>query len=421
MTYDEAIKFIHNKSWKGTKLGLDRMIELNELIGNPQKQLKFVHIAGTNGKGSTSRMLANILIDSGCRVGLFTSPFISKFNEYFQVNDSCITDSELIDIVEFIKPYVEKMKEGPTEFELITMLAVEYFKRKCCDIVVFEVGMGGRLDCTNFIQNTEVAVITSIGLDHMEQLGNTISEITKEKAGIIKKNCQVVLYQQGEEVVHIVEETCKKISVELFLTDFSQLMLVRSKLDGQLFHYKNIQNIFIELLGSHQLKNAAVAIETACALQNRGWRISEADIKEGLKRTKWPARFEVLQQDPVVILDGGHNPQCFQALKEGLVQYFPGKKISFVIGVFADKDYISMIDIIAPYTKEFFTITPDNPRALNAENLTECLKKYNLPIVNCGSPLNGLKRAVDGAQKEDVICVAGSFSIASEIRSFYGL
>ena len=420
MIYEEAIKFIHSKSWKGTKLGLDRIIELNELIGNPQKQLKFVHVAGTNGKGSTSRMLANILNESGYRVGLFTSPFISTFNEYYQVNDRCITDSELIEIVEFIKPFVEKMKEGPTEFELITMIAVEYFKRKCCDIVVFEVGMGGRLDCTNFIENTEVAVITSIGLDHMEQLGNTISEIAREKAGIIKRDCQVVLYQQGQEVVNVVEEACKKVNADLFIADFSDLIPVSSDLDGQMFDYKNMKNIFIKLLGCHQLKNTAVVLETVFALQKRGWKIGDADIKEGLKKTTWPARFEVLQKNPVVILDGGHNPQCFQALKEGLIQYFPGKKITFVFGVLADKDYISMIDIIAPYAKKFYTITPNNTRALNAEDLTNCLRKYNSTIVNCETPLNGIKTALEGAQKEDVICVVGSFSIASEIRSFYG-
>ena len=216
------------------------------------------------------------------------------------------------------------------------------------------------------------------------------------------------------------EEACKKVNTDLFISDFSELIPVSSDLDCQIFNYKNMKNIFIKLLGCHQLKNTAVVLETVFALQKRGWRIGDADIKEGLKKTTWPARFEVLQKNPVVILDGGHNPQCFQALKEGLIQYFPGKKITFVFGVLADKDYISMIDIIAPYAKKFYTITPNNTRALNAEDLTNCLRKYNSTIVNCETPLNGIKTALEGAQKEDVICVVGSFSIASEIRSFYG-
>lgn len=421
MTYDEALEFVHNKSRLGTKLGLDRVIELNSLMGNPQQQLKFVHIAGTNGKGSTSMMLTNVLMEANYRVGVFTSPVIYRFHEYFRVNNTEITDAELVSIVKHMKSCIDLMEESPTEFEMITMIAIEYFKRKKCDIVVFEVGMGGRLDCTNLIENTEAAVITSIGLDHMEYLGNTVAEIAWEKAGIIKNNCKVILYDQDEVIVSVVNEVCEKKQAKLTVTDNSKIYLKSFGLEEQVFCYTDIRNLSIKLMGEHQLKNAAVVIETVRALDENGWQISEQHLRDGLSKTRWPARFELLQKEPAVLIDGGHNPQCFESLAAGLNLYFGDKKIIFVMGVLADKDYESMLRIIIPYAKKFFTITPENPRALKSVELGKSIRKFHVPVTCSENPLDGLKGALGEVGKEDVICVTGTFSVVSEIRLFYGL
>lgn len=417
MLYDEALAVIHGKP--KLEIGLWRIEKLNEIIGCPDRKLKFVHIAGTNGKGSTANMIMNVLKESGYKVGLFTSPYLSRINEYMQIDGVPISDQELADIVEFMESSARQMREPITEFEFVTELAFEFFSRNNCDIVVLEVGMGGRLDCTNIISNTEAAVITSIGLDHMDVLGNTVEEIAAEKAGIIKPGADVILYQQGKSIQKVVEEKCEKEKVPLHIADFSEIIRTTSTIEGQVFSYKEFKNIHLSLLGQHQLENAAVALEVVSVLRNRGWKIKNDNIYDGLRKTTWPARFELLQKDPIVILDGGHNPQCFEKIADSLQLYFPKKKVIFVMGVFKDKNYKNMLEIIIPYAKRFYTITPDNDRALPAEELAAVIAEHQVPVKKYEDPLTGVKKAIEEAEKDDVICVLGTFSIAGTIRSFY--
>ena len=417
MTYNDAVEVIRNKP--RFCVGLWRIEKLNKVIGSPDKKLKFIHIAGTNGKGSTANMIMNVLIAAGYNVGLFSSPYLCRINEYMKINGKPVSDEEFSEIIGDIEPFAEQMDEPVTEFEFVTEVALEYFARNNCDIVVLEVGMGGRLDCTNIISHTEVAVITSIGLDHMEVLGNTVEEIAAEKAGIIKSGSDVILYQQAENIHEVVRDKCSEEGVPLHIAEFSDIIIKTTNINGQIFNYGQLENIQLPLLGTHQLKNASVAIETINALKRRGWKIETNDIYTGLAKTMWPARFELLQKSPIVILDGGHNPQCFEAVAESLQLYFPKKKVIFVMGVFRDKEYEEMLKIVMPYAQKFYTVTPNNDRALSAECLANYISDYHIPVRACGEPLIGVKCALEEAKEDDIICILGTFSIACSIRSFF--
>ena len=319
MTYEEALKYIHSVNWVGSKLGLERTQELLGKLGDPHKRLKFIHIAGTNGKGSTAAMLASVLEHAGYRVGLYTSPFINRFNERMQVNGRQIPDETLSELTEHIQPYADAMEDAPTEFELITALAMEYFRQENCEIVVLEVGMGGELDSTNVIDVPEAAVIAAMGLDHVKELGPTMADIARAKAGIIKTGGAVVSYGGNPDADEVFAQTCREKGASLRCPDFSKIMPGEFGLDGQRFSYGAWTDLQIPLAGRYQLNNAAVVLETVAVLRERGWNISDAAVRQGIAATRWPARFEVLRRDPVFIVDGGHNPHGIRATAESLV------------------------------------------------------------------------------------------------------
>ena len=327
MTYNEALQYIHSICWKGSKLGLDRTRELLGKLGNPEKQLKFIHIAGTNGKGSCAAMLSSILEEAGYHTGLYTSPFINRFNERMQIDHQCIPDDELAELTEYIRPFADGMEDSPTEFELITALAMVYFARHKCDIVVLEVGMGGELDSTNIIDVPEAAVIMAMGLDHVKELGPTMADIARAKAGIIKEGGDVVIYGGNPEADPVFEEVCAQRSAKLHKADFSAIVPGPFGLDGQSFSYGAWKDLQIPLVGVYQMRNAAVVLETVQVLRGKGWHISDAAVASGLKNTRWPARFEVLRRDPVFIVDGGHNPHGIRATAESLQRLFPGRNL----------------------------------------------------------------------------------------------
>jgi len=415
----ETLEYIHNVKWQGSKPGLERTQELLKALGNPEKRLKFVHVAGTNGKGSTSACIASMLKEAGYKTGLFISPYIVCFNERMQVDGEYISDDELEEMTNEIRPYADAMEDSPTEFELITALAMLYFLKKECDIVVLEVGMGGRLDSTNVIDTPELAVITAIGYDHVKELGPTLCDIAREKAGIIKNDGDVVIYGGETDVVSVFEQKAIEQGARLYKTDFSRLTISGFFLEGIRLDFEPYGEMKLPLAGSYQPYNAALAVTAIEVLRNKGYKISDNDIKRGIENVKWPGRFEILGLEPVFILDGSHNPQGMEVTADSLKKHFKDRKIIFVIGVMADKDIDAMAVHIIPLAKVFLTVKPDNPRALDSFELAEKLKRFGVPVTDCGTVGNGVSEALKMAGEGDVICALGSFFMSSEVRNTY--
>jgi len=419
MGIKETLEYIHNVKWEGLKPGLERTHELLKALGNPEKTLKFAHIAGTNGKGSTAACMAAVLQKAGYKTGLYTSPYIIRFNERMQVDGEQITDEELENLVEEIRPFADAMKESPTEFEIITALAMKHFQNKRCDIVVLEVGMGGALDSTNVIDTPEVAVIASIGFDHVKELGPTISDIAAAKAGIIKNNSDVVVYGGLPEVEEVFEQVSAKHNAKLRKVDFSRIKKQEFTLDGIKLDIEPYYGILLKLNGAYQPKNATLAVSALEILREKGYKISDADIIDGLSNVKWPGRFEILGRDPVFILDGSHNPQGVEATAESLKLHFDGQKITFVVGVMADKDVDSMIKFIAPQAGTFIAVRPNYPRAMKVDALAEKLSHYGVPVIAAPSVREGVTEAMSIAGKDGVVCAIGSLYFSADIRSAY--
>ena len=413
---DEAISYIHSVCWKGSIPGLSRTQNLLDLMGNPHKALKYVHIAGTNGKGSTAAMTANILQKAGYRVGLYTSPYIYRFNERMQVNGQPISDKDLVDITAWVRPLAQSMEESPTEFELVSCIAFEYFKRNACDIVVLEVGMGGALDSTNVIPAPEVAVITNIGLDHTEVLGNTVEEIALTKAGIFKPGCDAVVYRGTAGVEAVFEEVCIRNDIPLTKANFDGLQLVSHGLEGQTFHCGMRKNIFLPLLGDHQLHNASVVLSVTDALIARGWKISEENIYQGIAEVSWPGRFDIMSKDPLFIIDGGHNPQCIEALVKNIQDYLADRPVIALTGVLADKDYADMYKPVMDLVKEFVCITPPNPRRLSSNLLAQYLTQAGAKATACETISEGVLVAKEKAGKDGAVLCFGSLYTIGAIR-----
>ena len=417
MTVEQAIEYIHSVFWKGSIPGLGRTQTLLKKIGNPEKKLKFVHIAGTNGKGSTAAMTASILRKAGFKTGLYTSPYIYRFNERMQIDGEQIPDEELAGITEWIKPFADSMEESPTEFELVSCITFEYFMRNGCDIVVLEVGMGGALDSTNVIEVPEVAVITNIGLDHTDYLGSTVEEIAYTKAGIFKEGGSAVVYRSTESVEKVFEQVCKERNMSLKKADFEGLKLHSCGLEGQVFDCGDRKNLELPLLGDHQLHNAAVVLSVADALMEKGWNITEENIRDGLKEVSWPGRFDIVWRDPLFIIDGGHNPQCIEALVKNIQDYLSGRKVIALTGVLADKDYGDMYKPVMPLVEEFVCITPPNPRKLDAPLLAEHLRAVGAKATPCDSVSDGVRTAMEKAGKDGVVLCFGSLYTIGDIRN----
>ena len=421
MDYKEALDYINGVSWRSTKPGLERVAGLLEKLGNPQNELRFVHVAGTNGKGSICAMLASVLKASGLKTGLFTSPYLIRFTERMRINGKEIEEAQVAALVEEIKPLADSMEDHPTEFEMMTAAALLWFYREKCDVVVMEVGLGGRFDATNVIPRPECAVIANIGLDHTSILGNTLEQIAFEKAGIIKENSSVVLYQQSGEVMNVIRDICELKNAELTVPDFDDILPEFDSLEGQVFSYRG-DAYAIPLLGEHQLYNAVCAIEAVNVLRKAGFEIEQPMLEAGLYAVSWPARFEVVHDDPVFIVDGGHNPQCAYALSESIRKYFPRGKRVLLTGMLKDKNYAAVADILAPLFDEVVTVTPDIYRALPADELAEIYKKHVRPVTVCESIQDGVQTAIDIARELDaVVCAAGSLYICGEIRECFYL
>ena len=418
MTYKEALEYIHSVTWMGSRPGLSRIAELCEKMNNPQNSLRFVHVAGTNGKGSFSCMLSEVLREAGYRVGLFTSPFIKEFNERIRVNGQDIPNEDLADVTEYVRGFADTMEDLPTEFELITAIALEYFRRQNCDIVVLEVGMGGRLDSTNVINTPILSVITEISLDHTGMLGDTVEAIAAEKAGIIKTGVPVMFSGTDTRARAVIANTAQRMGCVITYPAYDTLLVEQSSIEGSTFTYKGKSGYTISLAGLYQPRNAAAVICAVEALRREGYAISDEALRTGLACARWSARFELLRRDPVIIYDGGHNPGGVSVSFGSVARYFPNTKCTALTGIMADKDYTETVGISAPYIARAFTVTPNVPRALNGEAYADTYRAHGVEATSCESIESGVAAATDDARREGrPLIIFGSLYMYADIVS----
>ena len=420
MNYVEAIEYIHSINWTFCNPGLERISELCSALGNPEKELKFIHVAGTNGKGSFCSMLDSVLRAAGYKTGLFTSPYIRFFNERICFDGKPISNEELSEVTEYVKPIADKMTEKPTEFELISAIGFEYFKRKKCDIVILEAGMGGRLDSTNIIESPLLSVITGIAFDHTAFLGDTIEKIATEKAGIIKSGCPVLWGGNSEAALGVIKAQADRMNSRFYKTDRDAITIKASTLEGTTFDYANRKNIKISLLGSYQPYNAANVLSAIDILKDKGLKISEDAINNGLIWAKWSARFELLSKEPIVIYDGAHNPEGIEAACSSIKNYFGDKKVFVLSGVMKDKDYDYIASMLSSVASRAFTVTPDNPRALDAKKYAEVLTQKGINALPFDSLRDALRSAYYTAKSEKtpLVCLGSLYMYSELINEF---
>ena len=416
-TIEETLKYLQFDNWEQSEPGLARSSELLSLLGDPQKKLKFVHIAGTNGKGSTAAMLASVLQSAGYRTGLYTSPHLLRFHERMRVNGKEIDDKSLIALTNTVRNAAEQMSEMPTGFEIMTAIAFLYFVQEQCDIVSLEVGLGGRMDSTNVIPAPEVCVVANIGLEHTAILGDTVEKIAAEKCGIIKHGAHAVLFGQSEGVENVAREKCAQEDVALTITAQEKLERISSSLDGQEFKYRGRGPYHLRLLGEYQLLNALTVIDVCNALRSRGWdKLTDEAIDEGLSHAQWPGRLELLRRGPDFIVDGAHNPQCVDALMDSLAALYGDKKLIFLTGVLRDKDWQQMLRRALPLAKAFVVITPPSARALDENELASWLNAQGVQAVPAKDTDDGVRRVLALAGEDDAICSWGSLYFTGEVR-----
>lgn len=495
MDWNEAIALLHGANWKHTKIGLERMRDFMHALGDPQEKLRYVHIAGTNGKGSACVMTQSILTAAGFRTGLYISPHLDQFNERLSIDGQMISDADLRRLAARVRAAAETLGEEPTDFEMITAMAFCWFEEQRCDLVVLEVGMGGRLDATNVISSPEVCAIMHIGLDHTEFLGDTVEKVAAEKAGILKPGADCVLYHQLPGVMEVVQKRFADVNPDaaahadsamaaagstfstdtadsfctsgaaadrstgrsigltdgdgrntarLVTTDPAAFTDRARSIDGQVFDYRKRRNLHIQLLGNYQMENAMAVLDIIDCLQRRGFGISEDAIQSGasavqapegeqkpgisedairagLIRASWPGRFELLSRKPLLIVDGAHNPNGVEALVDTIRAYFPDQKINFVMGVMKDKDYHTMLRLIAPYAARFITELPDAHRALRPEELKSEIRTYfDGPVETADSVTAAVQRAMELAEGSEAITICfGSLYQVADIRRYF--
>jgi len=415
MNYSECLEYIHSVNWCFCKPGLERIDKLCELLGRPERELRFIHVAGTNGKGSFCAMLSSVLCAQGYKVGLYTSPYVKVFNERMRINGENISNDELIALTERIRPIADAMTDKPTEFELITAIAFEYFRSNRCDVVVLEAGMGGRLDSTNVIESSLLSVITGIALDHTAFLGDTVEKIAAEKAGIIKHGRPVLYGGTDSSAEAVIRLRAREMGAPMRVTDYGAISGLEMTLEGSRFDFGQHKGVHIRLLGSYQPRNAASVLSAVDMLRAEGLEISERAVLEGLESAEWPARFEVLSREPLVIFDGAHNPQGIAAAVESIKLYFGEKKVYIMTGVLRDKDYTAIAADLATVASRAFTLTPDNPRALSATEYAQVLRGAGIEAQACDSIREAFDSAREAAAHDGVplICLGSLYVYAS--------
>ena len=425
MRYEEAMEYIASTSRFGMNFGLDRVKAMLSHLGNPQNDFKCIHIAGTNGKGSTTAMISSILKEEGYTIGMYTSPYLEEFEERIQVNGVNIPKEKLASLVTEIKDIIESVIadgfDDPTQFEIITTLMFLYFSREKIDYAVIEVGLGGRLDATNVIDNPLISVIASISKDHMNILGNTIKEIAFEKCGIIK-NTSVISYPQVSEAMEVIEEVCMKRGVTLIKTNLGDIKEVVSNKERntQIITYNlNGREVEVEhtLLGDHQVKNTLVAINVIDEFSKKVRKISDDTIKNGLSKAKWIGRMEVMKKTPLVVIDGAHNLDGINSLKNSVSKYFNYKNIILALGILGDKEVEKMVSDISEISKFIILTEPHNDRAKSIDEMGEYLEKLEKPYEKILDYEKAYKKALEIAGKDDLILVCGSLYMIGDMRT----
>lgn len=420
MNYKETMDYVEEINQYGSVLGLENMKNLLDYLGNPQEKLKFIHIAGTNGKGSVLSFISTILKCAGYKVGRYISPTIFEYRERIQINGKAISKLELASFMTRIREAVQEMQEAglphPTAFEIETALGFLYFKEKNCDVVVLETGLGGRLDATNVIQTTILAVLTTISMDHMAFLGDTLAKIAGEKAGIIKNGCYVVSAQQNSEAMEVIRSVCREQKAHLYTVSEEQLKKEKHTLLKQTFTYKERKDIEISLLGFYQMKNAILALEAIEVLKQIGFQISEKVLRKGMLETEWPGRFTVIGKKPLFIVDGAHNEDAAKQLAKTIQFHFTNKRIIYIMGILKDKEYDKIIQETYVYAEHIITVTtPCNDRALPAYELAKAIQPYHKNVTAADSLKEAVEISYLLADKDTVIIAFGSLSYLGEL------
>lgn len=424
MDCPQAIEYLYSRLKFGSIPGLERINALCELVDNPQDKLRYIHVGGTNGKGSTCSMISQMLIDAGYKTGLFTSPYVTDFRERIQVNGDMIPPEELASIVEGIIPFVEQLdSQGitPTEFEVLTVVSLLYYAKEKCDFVVLEVGLGGLCDSTNIIKNPDVCVITSVSYDHTHILGETIEEIAFQKSGIIKENSSVVVYPQPfKEAEDIILDTAEKRNCRIYQVDESEISKVSSDMLGSYFEYKG-RKLRTSLVGAHQILNSATAFEAGVALMENGVSLTYDNIINGISSARIAARTQIVNHSPLIVIDGGHNPDGVEALCKNLTTIFSGKEITAVVGMMADKDVDQSAKMLAPLCSKILTVTVDNPRSMTAVELKEIYSRYNSNTWDYENLREALKAVKGTISDNGMLLICGSLYLASEAENLKDL
>ena len=429
MNYESAVEYIMSRRKFQKSSGFERIERLLELLGNPHKELKFIHVVGTNGKGSVSTAMSYILKDAGYKTGLFTSPYIVEFGERIQINNTYISHEDIAALTALIKEKTDLMESEelyPTVFEVTTALALLYFAKENCDIVILEAGIGGEHDSTNVIPSPLECIFMSISYDHTEMLGDTIEKIAKEKSGIIKSGTTVISYPdsgegfgfmpQTKEAVRVIRSKCLEAGCELTLPDTEKLQVIRSDIGGSEFIYDSLR-VTTRLCGSHQIANMITAITAMKLLRSSGFDISDENIRNGIYNFTIPGRMEVVSEKPLIILDGGHNEGCIRSLKAMADSYLKGKKITLLMSFMKDKDYTTALSVIAPLAENtIFTLT-DPLRGESPDILAQKAKPYCKNVFSYEDPAVSYSKALSLTDDDGVLIVTGSFYLVSEIRS----
>ena len=415
LTYDEALEYILSARQYNSKPGLLRIQNLLREMGNPEKTMKYVHVAGTNGKGSAVAMVGSVLKHVGFRTGMFISPYLERFNERMQINGEPISDEALALLTDKVITHIDSMVKKdllpPSFFEMVTAMAFDYWMQEKCDYVSLEVGMGGEFDATNVIEAPAVAIITSISLDHTAHLGNTLSEIAFTKCGIVKPGSHVICYaEQPDEARTVIKRICHERGAEFIQPDATAVEVISDGIYGTKFRYKGIETT-VPLMGRHQIINAIGVIEAMRALQVRGENITDEDIALGIAETEWVGRLEVVSENPFCVIDAAHNPDAVKVLCDSIDKLFSGCEIVGVMGILGDKDYEKCIPEIAKRCKTLITTTPTSTRALPAAETAEIAGKYCSDVETIEDICEATDRALELAKDGKMVLICGSLYI----------
>lgn len=423
MDLKDVIALVNTSRGNGKKESLNRMHYLLDKIGNPEKKLSFIHVAGTNGKGSTASFISAILNQANIKTGVFTSPHLEKINERIRIDNAFITDENFIKTTEQVAAVVDEVEEDCGErlysFEILTAVALLYFWQQKCDLVVLETGIGGRLDATNTIPTPEVAVVTSIGKDHMRVLGDTLEKIASEKAGIIKENADVVLPEFTPSIHQVFLEVAAKKNAVIHGTSIKDTEKLKVTENGSTFSYKQFKDLKVTMVGKHQVSNALLAIETVLVLREKGYRIRDENIRRGIEAAYWPGRMEKIQEYPTIFIDGAHNPEGVKKLRETIETFFKDEKLIFIVGMMKDKDYMTMIEEVLPFAEKVYTVSPDPYRGFAARIVAKELREKGVKA----EPFDSVNEVIELLEKKkgsnETFVVFGSLYLIGDIKKLW--